>query len=324
MSWARPVPVVVMALVVALVSSGCSGGSAKTPPAAAPTSTTAVELVPPSTAPPAPSLTADQIDHVIGTSFEYGVFRITVGHAVYDRKEGSLTVGMRFTNLGSLWSQSEIAGHLLAGGTDVPFSGRPYTVPPFATVDVTGAAFSLTADPVADGRLVWGSTTANQPVITLDGSGGEHLWLTTPIAADGWIQIGKYGIHVIGASLRGGSADLGVPAPPGQRILRVDFDLFTARAAGANGFGAIQHFVLRLPDGTEVDPTHGSPLFNPISWTLRTGEWVEFPVPESVDGTVALALRQCGRPRSRHHPARIDRPSHPRHRPVGSEIRPGS
>ena len=235
-------------------------------------------------------LAPGQVDHVVDTSFQYGSFTITVGHAVYDRRAQQLTVGLRFHNTSEVWGQSEISGMLTkADGTQVGFSGQPYVVPPGSTIDVTGSSATVPTDPFPHGKIAWGSPDRSQPVIRLDGHGGTNLWLPRSIKLDGWAHIGKFGVHATRAVVNAAELNMGIQAPAGMRILRVYCDAFTNKGT-VSPFAAKDNLLLKLPDGSTVDALDGSPAGGQLSWVQQPGTWADFPIPTSLRGRYSLLL----------------------------------
>ncbi len=236
-----------------------------------------------------------QVDHVVGATFQYGAFQITVGHLVYDSTNQQALVGLQFRNLSGNWAQSAIAGELLVGGASVPFSGQPYDVAPGAAVDSTGTSSNVASDPVKEGRIRWGDVGRNRPVIALDGSGVVGGWLPTPVAISGWAHIGKYAVEATGGEILAGRLGDGIQAAEHRRILRVIFDLYAARGSGVSGFSPASNLTLRTPDGTLLDAVDGSPLWGPISWTSRSANWVEFAISDKFAGSYGLELASIGK-----------------------------
>ena len=231
-----------------------------------------------------------EVAHEVGTSFQYQAFVITVGVMVHDAESSQLRLGLRFANISGGWAQTDATAELeLGDGTTVPVSGDLFEVPPGVAVDVTATASSVPQDPVADAVVTWGRPAFDRPVFRLDGSGGENLWLPATVPVDGWVQIGKFGIHLTGVQVNASKLDLGIQAEPGERVLRVFVEEYTARGSTAP-FDARNNLLLRLPSGEELDAVDGSPMANQLSWTAQGGQWAEFEVPADLDGAYELLL----------------------------------
>jgi hypothetical protein len=236
-------------------------------------------------------LNADQTAHAIGASFEYGAFLVTFGELVYDAKLQQASIGARYTNLGTHWSQPEPRGSLTVEGIEHPVSGSSVDIPPRRSADLTITVSSVATDPVvAHATLRFGAEDRNQPIVHLDDGTVEHGLLRTDIALDGWAHLGKYTVHLTGAHLQAGNRDNNIQAPKGERLLRLDVDEYNNRADRVNGFGPGEHLTLRRPDGSVAAATGTSDFFGPISWTVSSDVWVEIPVSEQPTGDYQLLL----------------------------------
>lgn len=232
-----------------------------------------------------------QVRHDLNVDFQFGAFQVTIGTAVYDPAQQQFIAGVRFRNTAGEWNFVSLASTLRHGADAWPLLGDTADVPPGAATDMTVSVGSLSADPFTDGSTwVWGDDDEAQAVINLaDGTvtGGQ---LPVDVALDTWGSLGKYAVHVTGARILSGSLGFNVPPGPGERVLRVLFDVYTVHQDPVNGFYPIEHLTLKRPDGTTVEGTDSSDGFSPVSWTAAGSNWIDFPVADSVAGDYQLQL----------------------------------
>ena len=273
-------------LVVAAACSGGGGRQAESEPSSASTAPTTGSVN------ESTQLDADQTAHSIGVTFQYEAFAITLGTAIYDMSEQKLLIGVRYRNLGNQWFQpNPLVTTLRADGQDLYVEIPLTMVPPGASTDLT-AVVRANADPFEGGVILWGRDTERRVIIDLAQRTVENGELPIDVRVDTWGSAGRYTIHVNGAHLLTGALGRVVPTPEGERVLRLDYDLFTARYGSFSGFAAEEHLTLRRPDGSVVSPipSDSSEARNPMSWTSIGSNWTEFPVKEPVDGDYELLL----------------------------------
>ena len=262
-----------------LLLSGCLGGKSSPP---------ATRVASPATT--VPRLGPGQVLHHIGATFEYGGFMVTIGNSVYDSSQKKLAVAVRYTNIGGQWHDSIPQAELRDAGTVSPLITEPVTVPPGQTAEKTVTFPTLSRDPSATGKLVWGRPDRTVTSVRL--ADGKLLagWAPTAVKVDGWARIGKYGVHVTGGRLLSGFLDLDVEADPTMRVLRLDFDEWAAAQDPVNGFYPVEHLSLQRPDGTVTQTDQSSDGIAPVSWTASAGHWIEFPVAAKSAGRYQLLL----------------------------------
>ena len=76
------------------------------------------------------------------------------------------------------------------------------TVPPGQSAEKTVTFPNLTRDPSATATLLWGRPDRTVTKVRL--ADGKVLagWTPTPVKIDGWVRVGKYGVHVTGGRVR--------------------------------------------------------------------------------------------------------------------------
>ncbi len=237
----------------------------------------------------------------VGTTFDYGSFRITIGHVVFDRDLQAVGIGARVHNTAGVWRQTTWPGAALriADKEHVLF-GPVIDLPPGALVDVTLTAElvsgdPLAGDPLARGVFHLGAPTDLQidiPLVALAErpADAEKPFVATPVVAEGWASIGKYSVHVTGAMLLTSAPEVGATPLRDERVLRLTYDLFAIRQDPVQGFGASEHLKLKRPDGKTVDPLSASSIVFPVSWSAFVSNTVDFAVPANVDGNYSLSL----------------------------------
>lgn len=275
--------------VAALASASCST-SGDDPAVATTSSTSTSGAAGAVTSTTARAVQPHEVVAEVGTSFQYKEFVVTVGHVVHDPEAQVLRLAMRYQNRSGGWAQTEATGQIeWPDGTTAPVTGDLFDVPPGATVDVTAVSGFVPLDSFEEASLVLGSSSYAQPSVRLDGEGGEDLWLPVEVPLDEWGQIGKFGVHVTGVQVNASQVDMGIQAVPGELVMRVLLEEFTARGT-TSPFDAGQNLLLRRPDGETVKGLHGSPMASEISWTAQGDQWVDFPVSSDVDGRYELLL----------------------------------
>ena len=267
--------------VIALAATSCSDGSSGVRAVQSQYGSATALLV----------LQPGQVRHDLNVTFQFGAFQATIGTAVYDPAQQQLIAGVRMHNVGSEWSFVSLASTLRHGTDVTPLLGDSADVPPGAATDLTVSFGSVAADPFTDGSTwVWGDDDEAQAVVNLGDDTVTGGSLPQDVAIDAWGSLGKYSVHVTGARVLSGDLGLNVPPPPGERVLRVLFDVFTIHQDPVNGFYPIEHLTLTRPDGTTVEGTGSSDGFSPVSWTAQGSNWIDFPVADAVAGDYQLQL----------------------------------
>lgn len=260
----------------ASLATGCSGGGDDPPPTSA---------APPTTT-PAPTttslaLSAGQVLHPQGAQFQYGATMVTIGDLVYDPERASALVGVRLQNLAGVWVFPELATALQLDGTELFGTYRSVELPPGISFDTTIEFAGLPGDPSEGGQLLWGRPDRARPVVDLSSGALVDGGGPSDVAVEGWASIGRHAVHVTGAQLMPGSLGLNQQVQPGESVLRVGFDAFSAVQDPVNGFYPPEHLTLRRSDGSVVEAIASSDGYAPVSWTTVSGQWAEFVVSES-------------------------------------------
>jgi hypothetical protein len=254
------------------------------------------------------SLTPSQRALDVGIAFQSGSFLVTLGTLVHDRADDTLYVGMRFQNLGPSWAVPQPEAKLLVEGTEhhVFPSGVP-RVPPLHSTTLTGTVQLRDVDPLAVGSLRFGRADETQTIVELATGRAEGFGPPVAVSIDEWGQIGKHTVHLTGGELMA-DAVRAPRAPTGQRVLRLSLDEYSSTGSPVNGFHPADHFVLRWPDGTIVEPLGGSRGRGTLSWTAATGGWVDFAVPPDPAGRYEALLASVGvHSFSNLHPELVER-----------------
>jgi hypothetical protein len=240
-------------------------------------------------------LTRSQRATDLGVSFQTGGFLVTLGTVVHDRDDQTLYIGMRMKNLGSNWAVPEPELKLLLDGVEhhVFLSGVP-RVPPLHSTNLDGTVQVRDGDPMTGGVLRFGRSDESQTTVELASGRSDGFGPPVPVAIDEWGQIGKHTVHLVGAELMA-DAVRAPRAPTGHRVLRLTLDEYSSKGSPVNGFHPADHFVLRWPDGTEVEPLGGSTGRGTLSWTVSTDGWVDFAVPPEPNGRYEALLVSVGR-----------------------------
>lgn len=182
---------VLFGVLVAMVVTGtsCTGSA----PDASPNGTAPLAIAT-STAGTTPlALTASQRSVAVGTTFDWGAFRMTAGHDVFDRDLKAFALGMRVQNTATIWRQTTWPGaEVRSGSKNTVAFGPVVDLPPGAITEVTLNAQLVADDPLAGGTFHLGTET--QPSIDLpltkDATAGPGMFPSTPVAIDGWASIG--------------------------------------------------------------------------------------------------------------------------------------
>ena len=244
----------------------------------------------------------------IGVAFQSGSFLVTLGTVVHDRTDDTLYVGMRFQNLGPSWAVPQPEVKLLVEGTEhhVFPSGVP-RVPPLHSTTLTGTVQLRDVDPLALGALRFGRADETQTTVELATGRAEGFGPPVAVSLDEWGQIGKHTVHLTAGELMA-DAVRAPRAPTGQRVLRLSLDEYSSTGSPVNGFHPADHFLLRWPDGTVVEPLGGSRGRGTLSWTAATGGWVDFAVPAEPAGRYEALLASVGvHSFSNLHPELVER-----------------
>ncbi|HEX5542548.1 MAG TPA: hypothetical protein VFX60_13485 [Micromonospora sp.] len=255
-------------------------------------------------------LAPGQTRHHVGTSFQYGQFLATVGDSVYDENTKKFYLAVRFQNIGDGWAEPYVPAHLTTASVpSITLNPDEFRrVPPLVVQTVTYVGDSVETDPTPDGRVTFGPPDRDQPVIALDPAQESTLFLSRPQELNGWLQIGKYAVNVRRARVLAGQLSNNQQAEAGQRILRLDFDVYCNRYDPVGGFFPAEHLILAAPGGDQPQETIGaSEGFAPRSWTVSTGNWVEFVVPADYAGTYTLLLSSVNTGGFTLHPELIER-----------------
>ncbi len=249
-----------------------------------------------------------QILHHLGAAYEYGGFLVRLGDAVYDETHKTLAVGVRYTNIGGEWHDALGQAELRDGDNTSALLTEPVTVPPGQSAEKTVTFPNLIRDPTATATLLWGRPDRTVTKVRL--ADGKVLagWTPTPVKIDGWVRVGKYGVHVTGGRVLSGFLNLDAEADPSLRVLRLDFDEWAAAEDPVNGFYPVEHLSLKQPDGTVAQTDQSSDGIAPVSWTADAGHWIEFPIAAKAAGRYQLMLTSLStKGFSTFHPELLER-----------------
>jgi len=313
---------ITVALAATAISCTDSSGSGTSPGATALT-----ELSSNTTGSSPIALGASQRSVDVGATFDWGAFRLTIGHAVFDRDLQAVGIGVRVHNTATIWQQTTWSGaEVRSGGKGTVLFGPVVDLPPGAIAEVTLNAQLVTGDPLDGGSFHLGSATQPSVDVPLvargDAPANPELFLATPVAIDGWASIGKYTVHATSGLLLSSSPDLVAEPVGNERVLRITYDLFAIRQDPVNGFGPGEHLKLRRPDGKTVDALIGSKAPFPVSWSAFAGNTVDFAVPADAAGEYSLSISSISPISLVPHPERIERVEMPFTAVIGAPVAP--
>lgn len=244
---------------------------------------------------PAIELLEGQRSAVIGTGTQYGAFEVTVGYAVYDEVAQVLFVGTRWANRSDDYATAprfNVARLDLGTGAE-PTAGEVIgfdesAVPPGFAADVTFAWRYLAADPLADGRILFGAPGEHVASVALDGGGGDGQVALREVEVDEWANFGPHTIHVDEALVGAGHFSDNLQAPDGKRVLRIGLDVWTSTPSRV-GWVASDSLALRLPSGGVVK-SRIVPSVREVTWGAIEDSWAEFEIPAGEVGEYELML----------------------------------
>jgi hypothetical protein len=157
---------VATALIVASLMAACAScTSSSSSSDTAPPGTGADPVASSDTAGTVPfALAASQRSVDVGTTFDWGAFRLTIGHAVFDRDLRAIGIGVRVHNTATIWRQTTWPGaEVRSGGTatvvsgpvlDLPRASRTSPSAEQVTGDLGGSRFPLDGGPTLDRRAL--------------------------------------------------------------------------------------------------------------------------------------------------------------------------
>jgi hypothetical protein len=237
-----------------------------------------------------------QRSSVLGTSFQYGAFTVTVGYAVYDEVEQALYVGTRWTNLSDDYATAPPRFNLFqlqTASVDEPVAADVVgfdesAVPAGASADVTFAWHYLAADPLGDGELLIGAGDQRVTTIALADGTGENQLAAREVPVDQWSNFGPHTIHINSALVTAGHLSDNSQPDAAHRVLRIGFDVWTSTPSRV-GWLSADSLALRGPDGAIVKSVD-VPSEREVTWGAIEDSWAEFEIPDDGAGNYEFLL----------------------------------
>ncbi len=283
--------VALLALAAALAA--CGGSDDKTP-AASPTA--AQSAASPNTAASSSDATVS-----VDESFWHAGWKATLGDAVYDAAEGTVTIDVGFENLSPNVARFDSQLVLTANGENYAADEAEQDYPEVPGGLKGKGAFVFDVDDgfvFDDATLIVGNPTNNQATIPI-GPSGDALVSLEPVvvAVTGAAVAGPVTLNVTGVEVRADLPEKSSEVAKGKTSIIVSFSA-TVGSGIPIGQGVLQseNVALTLPDGTSVavrgDGVSGvNELLQGKEGTTILGLSVRFEVPSPARGNYVFIVR---------------------------------